>query len=185
MDGYFGELKHFEFLSKQTSFRKGIVLPGKVWDTGMPALMEDLGGSHRFIRSKGAVKAGITTGLGLPVSHIDDQVYIMTFLSAKGTPIARQIEVWVLDADRQGLLFESGYSDGDADLSEQYRDTVINKGEGIIGKVLLSGRPIITEAAEDIYFADNLSAKEASLESLIVIPILVSGRCKSVVALYA
>lgn len=101
MNGYFGTLEHFKFKSLHTSFRKGIGLPEMDWKRNMPIIMDDLSKSHRFIRSEGAVETGITTRLGIPVFYFKDHVYLMAFLSARGTPITRQIEIWLPDINRE------------------------------------------------------------------------------------
>lgn len=67
-DGYFGAAEEFEFVSQHTHFPKGQGLPGGVWAAQAPILMRDLGSGYKFIRASAAGKAGLTTGLGLPVS---------------------------------------------------------------------------------------------------------------------
>lgn len=184
LDGYFGQLDHFEFLSRHTAFRKGIGLPGLVWESGMPKIMPDLGLSHRFIRSKGATEAGITTGLGIPFFYDRDQSYVMTFLSALGTPIAPQMELWGPTYDGSGLMFLSGHCENNFDLNEQYSNVKIHKAEGILGRTLLTGMPCITTNIEEVQFKQNIAAKEFHRSSLITFPVIQDGWCKCVVALY-
>jgi hypothetical protein len=178
-DGYFGSLEHFESLARYTSFRPGTGLPGEVWQSKMPVVMNDLGRSHRFMRFAGAQKAGITTGLGIPVFHDPTQAYVMTFLSAKGTPIARQIEVWAPDSDG-GLRFLAGYSESGRDLDACYASTFIAPKQGTLGRVLLTGAPSI---GDDLPRTSN-GKRAVELTSMLAIPVLEHGRCKAIVALY-
>lgn len=43
IDGYYGTLQHFEHLSRQLAMAKGEGIPGQVWASGMPVLIEDIG----------------------------------------------------------------------------------------------------------------------------------------------
>lgn len=50
IDGYYGTLDYFEFISRKTKIMKGFGLLGQVWEKGLPILMADLGESESFIR---------------------------------------------------------------------------------------------------------------------------------------
>lgn len=143
--GYYGTQDYFEFVSRKTKIMKGFGLPGQVWEEGLPILMSDLGESEAFIRGRDAKNAGITTALGIPLSDKAEQVYIMTFLSAKATPIARQLEIWLLDHKRGRLIFKDGFSDKATNLRAIYAAKTFAKGEDDIGRVWLTGTPIIVE----------------------------------------
>ena len=93
-DGYYGAAEHFEWVSKRTTFPRGQGLPGGVLASASPILMRDLGSGYRFVRAEAAGKAGLTTGLGLPVAAPNGPARVVTLLSARGTPIARRFEIW-------------------------------------------------------------------------------------------
>ncbi|QHQ36859.1 GAF domain-containing protein [Algicella marina] len=136
-DGYFGTADHFAWISRHTRFPKGMGLPGKTWESGRPKLFHDLGISHRFLRSDSAADAGMTAGLGLPVSAPSGDTHIVTLLSALGTPIARQFEIWSLTGDGYFTV-----SDGVPDrLPPSAR---VTPGEGILGTVAATGVPVAT-----------------------------------------
>ncbi len=143
--GYYGTLDYFEFISRKTKIMKGFGLPGRVWEIGLPILMADLDSSESFIRGRDAKNAGITTALGIPLSDNGEQVYIMTFLSAKMTPIARQLEIWLPDHERGYLFFKEGFSHKATDLVAMYVAKTFAKGEGDIGRVWLTGTPMIVD----------------------------------------
>ncbi|TAK59942.1 GAF domain-containing protein [Methylobacter sp.] len=174
VDGYYGTLDDFERLSGKIKFTKGAGLPGQVWETGMPVLIEDLGLSTTFIRSADARKAGITTALGIPVSVVANQVYIMTFLSAKATPIAKRIQIWAPDQSGQRLVCQAGYSKQNDELAEIFETISVRKGEGILGRVWLTGVPAIRNNS-------GIAVTEGGLSSMLAIPVIDSGSLKAVV----
>lgn len=174
VDGYYGTLDDFEGISRKMSLGKGSGLPGQVWETGMPVLIEDLGLSPAFVRSADAGKAGITTALGIPVSVVADQVYIMTFLSAKATPIAERIQIWVPDQSGQRLVCQSGYSKQNDELAEIFETVPVRKGEGTLGRVWLTGVPVIRNNSK-------MAVAEGRLHSMLAMPVIDGGHLKAVV----
>jgi len=130
VDGHFGTATKFEFQARHVRFSKGFGLPGLVWQERMPVAMADLGRTKRFFRRDSAQEAGITRGLGLPVGRIDRDTYVLNILSALSTPIVRRFEIWVPGED--GLTFQSGVCESDADLASQYADTRITSGDNPI-----------------------------------------------------
>lgn len=174
IDGYYGTLNDFERISRNIKFAKGSGLPGQVWETGMPVLIEDLGLASAFIRSSDAKKNGITTALGIPVSVLANRFYIMTFLSAKATPIARRIQIWVPDETGQSLICQSGYSKQNDELAEIFETVSVRKGEGILGRVWLTGVPAIRNNQGN-------AAAEGRLTSMLAMPVIDGGKLKAVV----
>ena len=170
IDGYYGTLDYFEFISRKTRIMKGFGLPGRVWEKGLPLLMTDLGQSESFIRGRDAKNAGITTALGIPLPDNAGFVYLMTFLSAKATPIARQLEIWMPDQKRERLIFNDGFSAKKINLAEVYSEKTFAKGESGIGHVWLTGMPAIVEKNE----------VENSIATLLM-PVINHGLLKAVV----
>ena len=184
IDGYYGTLKDFEWISRRIKMMRGFGLPGRTWQAGTPVLIEDLSCSDTFVRPKEALQAGITTGLGIPCFGDANQVYVMTFLSAKKTPIARRIEIWVPDEDREHLAFQSGYCDRDADLSAFYRSAAIGRGEGLLGGAWLTGIPAVAEKIlEKPEIWENF-ARPVEFDSVLAMPVLDRGRLNAVVAFF-
>ena len=177
MDGYYGTLQHFEAISRQISMPKGQGLAGLAWETGLPVLVDDISKADTFIRASEAQEAGISMGIGIPVSDNPEQAYIMTFLSAKATPIAKRIQIWIPDSQGKQLICQQGYSKNSNDLAEIFETLTVNKGEGALGRVWLTGMPVITGAHEPDYNPelDNLS-------SMLAIPVIEKGRLKAIVS---
>jgi hypothetical protein len=108
VNGYYGTMEDFAWISKSIKIMKGQGLPGNVWKSKEPIIMKNLGESATFMRAKKAAKEGITTALAIPAWVEEEDGYVMTFLSAKGTPIARRFEIWVPNSETRTLHFKDG-----------------------------------------------------------------------------
>lgn len=181
-DGYYGAAKHFEWVSQHTHFPRGQGLPGGVWAASAPMLMRDLGSGYRFIRSDSAAKAGLTTGLGLPVPVPGGETYVLTLLSAKGTPIARRFEIWDARAARNGSAKEARLVDGicaregalwDPDNAGNERRATA--WHGAVGRVLGSGVPLALGGKPGL---------AAGYESMVALPIHQGSELAFIVAWY-
>ncbi len=184
MNGYFGSMDHFRFLSEKTSFRKGTGLPGLVWERDMPIILSDLGKTHGFIRSEGAEQAGVTSGLGIPCTHDPEQIYVMDFLSARGTPIARRMEIWQPDEKRENLCIHSAYCGRGIPIVDNYAQHCLQKGEGAIGRAWLTGIPSALDGLKEDTSIPVTNAFQSGFKSLLAIPIIRDGWLKSVVTMY-
>ena len=121
VDGYYGTADMFEFNSRHTKFPRGFGLPGRAWKAGMPLIIKDLHNAKSFLRWEEASEIGINCGVGIPYTTSSDQTWVMTFLSAQATPIARRFEIWVPNPSRTELVFQSGDCSKDADLARSMR----------------------------------------------------------------
>ena len=148
-DGYYGAAKHFEWVSQHTRFPRGQGLPGSVWSTQTPILMRDLGSGYRFVRSDSAGQAGLTTGLGVPLRVPGGDTFVLTLLSAKGTPIARRFEIWDARAGTTAKLTD-GLCEREGPLWDPEnagRERTAAVWEGPIGRVLGTGVPVTETGA--------------------------------------
>ena len=177
MDGYYGTLQHFEQLSRQISVPKGEGLAGLAWETGLPVLIDDISKADGFIRANDARLAGISMGIGIPVADNPGASYIMTFLSAKATPIAKRTQIWIPDPSGRQLICRQGYSKNSNDLAKIFETTPVTKGIGALGRVWLTGMPIITGDHEPDY-----NPELDSLSSMLAIPVIEQGRLKAIVS---
>ena len=182
-DGYYGAAKHFEWVSQHTHFPRGQGLPGGVSASGTPILMRDLGSGYQFIRSESAGKAGLTTGLGLPVPAPEGAPCVLTLLSARGTPIARRFEIWDVREPRAGVPNEAILADGIcerdgplwADQNPPVSPTKAVAWQGPVGQVLGSGLPVVKTAAAGL---------PAGYASMVALPIYNQDQLDHVVAWY-
>lgn len=185
VDAYYGTTAEvFEFISRSTTFRKGIGLPGMVWESGAPVFIEDLGKSDRFLRADTATRVGINRGLGIPCFTANNEVCVLTFLSALGTPTARRFEVWVPDESRRFLHRVDGFCETAGRLSKASPETVIERGQGAIGRTFLTGVPALSEHASSELGPLGAEAERAGLSSLATLPLIDKGRLTAVIAWY-
>ena len=175
MDGYYGSLVDFENITKTIGMAKNQGLPGLAWATSMPVLMENIGLSDEFVRASYAAHIGITNGLAIPVAKQADSNYIMTFLSAKSTPLAKRIQIWLPKDDL--LICSAGYSKHGNDLAEIFETVSVHKGQGALGRVWLTGMPSITGTAGD----SNYNPALDYLNSMLAIPVIDQGQFKAII----
>jgi hypothetical protein len=178
-DGYYGAARHFEWVSQHTQFPRGQGLPGGVWAAETPILMRDLGSGYRFIRSESAGKAGLTTGLGLPIPVPFKAPYVLTLLSARGTPIARRFEIWDARAAKVGKANDAILTDGicarDGALWDDETERRVSAWQGVIGRVLGSGVAVVESGSPGL---------TAGYDSVVALPIHKGGEIAHVVAWY-
>ena len=184
-DGYYGAAEEFEFVSQHTHFPKGQGLPGVVWAAQSPILMRDLGSGYKFIRASAAGKAGLTTGLGMIVPVPGNKPYILTLLSALGTPIARRFEIWDARSARMGQSGNAVLIDGICQREGAlWRDNgdgvndeapVATAWKGVVGQVIGSGLPVVTRSKAGL---------PAGYTTFVGLPIYRKGELSHIVAWY-
>ena len=178
-DGYYGAAKHFEWVSQHTHFPRGQGLPGGVWASMTPILMRDLGSGYRFIRADSAGKAGLTTGLGLPVPVPGGATYVLTLLSARGTPIARRFEIWDARSAKVGKAGGAVLIDGicarEGALWNEDAPRRAEAWKGAIGRVLGTGLPVVEHGKAGL---------PAGYASMVALPIHQAGELAHIVAWY-
>jgi len=184
-DGYYGEAELFEWKSRHTKFGLGNGLPGRVWQSGMPVIMRDLYRPGQFLRWEEAQQVGLNSGLGLPCPYDPERAWVMTFLSALGTPIARRFEIWVPDAEGHELTFSSGTCEKTPTLAEDYEFASFAPGEGLAGGVWKSGVPAVTEDLSGEPERQRASLAAAGWRAAVAMPVLTSkGATAAVVSWY-
>ncbi|MFV8817489.1 hypothetical protein [Haliea sp. E17] len=176
IDGYYGNLRHFERQSRSIKFPMGWGLPGMVWKTAEPQVV-DVGNTNAFLRSQAALEAGISTGIGIPLNsnrNVDDIGFVVTFLSVRANPIARSFEVWRVTDNGGALFFTVGFDDSRSGITAS-RDCSrrLLSGEGTVGAALQSGMPVIEQRA--------LEHEGTELLNQLAIPVFYQEELRSVV----
>jgi hypothetical protein len=184
VNGYYGTAATFEFNSRQMKFPRGFGLPGRAWKAGMPVIIKDLQHARQFLRWQEASEIGISCGVGIPYQGASDQVWVLTLLSAPATPIAERFEIWVPNASRQALVFQSGDCSKHTDLDALYRGKTIGRGEGSIGGAWATGMPAICEDLKrDASTAASL-ARGSGMKQIVVLPVIEDALLKAMLAWY-
>jgi len=184
VDGYYGTAKDFAFNSRHTTFLRGYGLPGRAWKADSPVLIKDIGDNRQFLRAEDAAKSGLNVGLAIPYTNGGDETWVVSFLSAPSTPIARRFEIWRPGADGGTLRFESGYCSSGADLDKIFSGKTIGKGEGALGQALASAAPVIGSGLTGETSIAARAALKAGLRQSIVLPVICTGRLQALLAWY-
>jgi hypothetical protein len=188
VDGYYGTAKDFEFNSRHTTFQRGYGLPGRAWKADTAVLIKDIGEARQFLRAEDATKSGLNVGLAIPYTNgkheSRNETWVVSFLSARNTPIARRFEIWHPDADGGTLRFDSGYCSSGADLEKIFSGKTICKGEGALGQALASAAPVI---GLDLTGEASISARaaaKAGLRQTFVLPVIGGSQVQALIAWY-
>jgi GAF domain len=179
-DGYYGTTADaFEFMSRRTSFHKGIGLPGMAWEAGAPVFLPDLGKSGRFLRADSAIKVGINRGFAFPIANQGDETYVLAFLSALATPLVRRLEVWSPAGRDGGLYLSEGFCETQG-LLQASTEVSIASGQGVVGRAFATAVPMVTERAAD----EPGPVGTTGWTAVAALPVLRQGRVSAVVAWY-
>ncbi len=185
VDGYYGDAKDFEFNSRHTRFLRGYGLPGRAWKAGAPVLIKDIGEARQFLRAEDAAKSGMNFGLAIPYTNGKHETWVISFLSASSTPVARRCEIWRPGSEDGTLIFQSGYCSSGADLDAIFSGKIIRKGEGALGQALASISPVIgLDVTAEASIAARAAAK-AGLRRTVVLPVLSGSQLQAVIAWYS
>jgi hypothetical protein len=184
VDGYYGTAKGFEFNSRHTTFLRGYGLPGRAWKADAPVLIKDIGENRQFLRAEDAATSGLTVGLAIPYTNSGNETWVVSFLSAPNTPIARRFEIWHPAADGDTLHFHSGYCSSGADLEKIFSGKTIRKGEGVLGQAFASASPVIGSDLRGEGSVAAQAAAKAGLRQAVVLPVISGGKLQALIAWY-
>lgn len=182
LDGHYGRTAEaFEYISRRTSFRPGFGLPGQAWQQGAPVFLPNLGRANSFLRTDSAQRVGINRGFALPCSTPGLSTYVLAFLSALGTPIARRIEVWMRDDTGHALQLHAGFCEVAGELSASTAAPPVAPGQTLVGQVWERGIP---QLSDDLTQAPGPAAQTAGLHGVMAWPVIDEGWFVAVIALY-
>jgi len=168
VDGYYGTTGDtFEFISRNTQFRRGTGLPGLTWERQAPVFLDNLGKGSGFLRADSAVRVGINRAYAFPCSTNDGSVCVMAFLSALATPIARRIETWQPATHNKSPVLVSGFCDT----------------TGVLGPAQAAASPLATPQGQALLSRALADGAPAITGSVLLLPICPAGHTTAVVAL--
>jgi hypothetical protein len=88
-------LPSFEFMNRYVRFPKGSGIPGQIWQSGVPQLVQDLTSNEAFVRTFDNDPARLRAAIGIPVGYSHGfPASILLLLSSEQTPLASAIELW-------------------------------------------------------------------------------------------
>lgn len=173
-DGHYGAADPaLETLSRDTFLPRGSGLPGLAWQREAAVFIDNVGESHRFLRSQAAADAGIVRGLAIPCSTPRHETWVLSLLSSGQAPLARRVESWIPDDTGQRLQRAFGYC--------EQRGTGLPVGEasacapadlGAIGRAWASATAQTAHGDEAIGAGQALDRQAAGLRSVLAIPVV-------------
>lgn len=75
-------LEPFRLATRGLTFRRGVGLPGRVWEQRRPVWLRDLAGDDNFPRLEAAAKAGLHGAVGMPIMAGGTFVGVLEFFSS-------------------------------------------------------------------------------------------------------
>ncbi len=167
---------------------RGAGLPGLAWQRDAVVFIDDIDQSAKFLRAETAASAGITQGLAMPCATTTHDNYVVAFLSAAASPVARRVECWAM-AVAQPMLQRSF---GDCEVLGPLPSagtgapgTLISSGsEGAVGRAFSTGVPVLTDDVGAEPGSIGSSASAVGLASLLALPVISEGRVAEVLVLY-
>lgn len=183
-DGFYGDLRDFQAVSRTTAFAPGEGLPGQVLASRAPILFENLSMQRGFVRSDAAAEAALEAGLGFPVLDGDALQQVVLLLTSAQTPITRVMEVW--KPDPQGVLaLDAGYYGPLDDFAAISRATRFERGVGLPGRVFAERAPVVFERlTREAGFIRYDAAARAGLDAALGFPVFRGNAVEAVVVLF-
>ncbi len=183
VDGYYGNLAAFERLSRVMRFQAGSGVPGLIWQSGLPRIVPDLGGSASFLRAHAAREYGVQSGLGFPLYRAGTVAQVVLLLSVAKSPLARAFEVWMPDSNGHLHISEAFYEPELASFGAANRSVEFVAGAGLVGKVFESGLPLAIDRKTSEVFSGHVEAAAAGITLAVGFPIHDGRRIRAVVVL--
>jgi len=183
--GCYGESQDFRSVSAGMEFRKGVGLPGRVWESEQPIVLNHFRGGSGFMRSEAAARAGLVAGLGFPVFRGEKCAAVCLLLFGGPQPQAGVLEVWAPEVSG-ALALVSGYH-GQLDTFRRVSALMkIPSGIGLPGRVLEARAPMLLESLSDsTAFIRAAAAETYGLHSGLGLPIFSDGVLTSIVVMLA
>jgi PAS domain S-box-containing protein len=129
-----GELKPFKAASEASHFKRGVGLPGRVWESKQPAWIEDVINDPNFPRSAAARSAGLKTGVAIPILSRRKVIAVLEFFMREERSQNEQlVNVIVAVAAQLGLLMErKRAAEQLSDTNEILQSILANMGDAVI-----------------------------------------------------
>ncbi len=143
----------------------------------MPLIVKDLHDSKVFLRWKEALEIGVNRGLGIPYPHPSGQMWVMTFLSARDTPIARRFEIWVPTQEQDFLILHANDRDQDVEFATKHDVVKIDQGDGAIGQAWATKIPTVVATVDDQSIMGGME-----LNAVVAVPFMNNQELKAVMA---
>src|SRR6266700_710960 len=133
----------FEQIARETSFHRGLGLPGRVWSSGSPAWIDDVVADGNFLRADVARECGLHGAFAFPILHGGQVLGVLVFFSGElRTRDLETLEMFASIGSQIGDFIRRKRSELALALSEErYRNLVESSTalictHGLEGKIL-------------------------------------------------
>lgn len=183
--GHYDAAPEFGAVSRDTTFAMGEGVPGQVWETGRPVLLDGLVGTN-FVRVAAAADAGLGSVLAIPYRRRGRIQAVVVFLMNVRRDLCGVAEVWTPDRDGGPQLeLHRGYYSGLTHFGAASQQVRFARGEGLPGRVWQTGRPLVApDVASWDAFVRRSPAEADHIKTGIGIPLFVDGGLESVVTMF-
>lgn len=179
--GFYANLDRFRRMTQYLRFPYGAGLPGDVWQTRMPRLLDRLADSTDFLRASGADAEGLDFGLAVPViRNADDIRSVVLLLSSNRSPVSQVLQIWTPNEDRSAFDLTSTLAPGFHTMTRLCHQVSCGSEEGLVGKVWKHRVPMVQTGfdAEPAALADQ--ANECGLVWSAGWPVIAHGEVQAV-----
>jgi PAS domain S-box-containing protein len=164
----------FESLTRRTELAAGVGLPGRVWATGEPAWIVDLGEDPNFPRAAGAARAGLRSGFAFPVKSARGALgAIEMFACRVHQPDDELLATMASLGSQLGQLIERGRAEERIRVSNERRRAILEAALDCVITIDERGRVVeFNPAAERIFGYGRDEAIGREMAELIIPPAL-------------
>lgn len=142
--GFYSNLDRFRRMTQYLRFPYGAGLPGDVWQTRMPRLLDRLADSTDFLRASGADAEGLDFGLAVPViRNAEDIRSVVLLLSSNRSPVSQVLQIWTPNEDNSAFDLTSTVAPGNEAMSSLCHQVSCSPNEGLVGQVWQQRRPLV------------------------------------------
>ncbi len=179
--GFYANLDRFRRMTQYLRFPYGAGLPGDVWQSRMPRLLDRLADSTDFLRASGADAEGLDFGLAVPVIRNDEDIRsVVLLLSANRSPVSQVIQIWTPSEDRSTFDLTSTIAPGARPMEELCHEISCGPGEGLVGTVWNHRKPVVQTGFDSESSSLALLANECGLTWSAGWPVIAHGQVQAV-----
>lgn len=161
--------------SRQMSFCRGEGLPGRIWETGAPAFLDELI-TTEFLRAAEASAAGVTTAVGFPVFCDEKVAAVVLILLDSRQDLKAAFESWRIDPHTSHLRLAGGTFINCERLRRLTEFVELPVGQGLPGFAAEQARPYVSARfPDDSHAVRGLALAAEQLTSGLALPLTGSG----------
>ncbi len=175
-----GEFTEFEDATRWMTFKKGIGVPGRVWDARATRWIEDLDVDDNFPRHAAADQAAFRAALGFPILLRGEVLGVIEFFSPEiRKPDEDMIDLMTSIGSQVGQFMERKQAEEDSRTSEARKAAIVESAlDCVITMDHLGYVSEFNPAAEEVFGLNREEIVGQEMASLIIPPQLRDGHRK-------